>query len=94
MKHLLLSERVTDCGYPNWAIWQIFLKSEWSLSLQGKQLSVANDKIKGFKKKSGILEMFAHHHEFESFPILKDFSHGIGVHSNKSDCASVSKSSM
>lgn len=24
-----------------------------------------------------------HHHEFESFPVLKDFSDGIGVSSNK-----------
>lgn len=40
------------------------------------------------------MEIFTHHYEFESFPIVKDLSDDTGSHINKTDCVSMSKRSI
>lgn len=71
-----------------------FLKSEWILSLQGKQLPAANDKIKGLERRVGSWKCLSTTINLKIFQYLKDFSDGTGVYINKSDYVSVSERSM
>lgn len=64
----------------SWGSGSHFLKNELKLSLQGKQLVVvvANDKIQTFRWKLEFWKTYVLNHEFDGFPVLKNFSNEIG----------------
>lgn len=63
-------------------------KKEWGETVnQEKQLTVfvANDNIQAFKHKLEYWEACIHHHELDSFPLLKDFSDEMTGHIKECD---------
>lgn len=76
-------------GYTQtWVFGRYFLeKKEGNLSLLGKQLKifVDNTKISDFKQTLKFWETCIHHHEFDSFPIVKYCSNEIVENINKCD---------
>lgn len=62
-------------------------RNEVRLSIQEKQLTVfvANDNIQAFKHKLEYWEACIHHHELDSFPLLKDFSDEMTGHIKECD---------
>lgn len=73
-----------ETSFITWKEWQTvviqtrlfgryFLKSEWILSLQGKQLPAANDKIKGLEKRVGSWKCLSTTINLKIFQYVKTF---------------------